>query len=95
VERRRYSKQTLSNDEKEKPCHENSDNDLSGTYQGRKAAALCQSGRRKFLEARCANDAIVMLRDAFTAKESAAFGAARRRFPQAVIETALQCNSGI
>lgn len=81
--------QRLPHKIEKKPGGENSQETLQCPKHSDECPPLCERRSDQFLQASRADDAVMMLGDAFAAIEMAALGTARSRFTQRMIEATL------
>jgi len=94
VERTWHRQQALAKEIKEDQQRGEADGQLHCAHQAHEAAALREGHPGQLLQARGANDPVIVFRDAFTAEELAAFRAARRGLTGGVVEAALVTEGG-
>src|SRR5262249_24354247 len=86
VKRARQRGQSFSNQVKEKPREKKPANALDERNRPGQKTPLEQRDRSQFAQARRADDPVVVFRDAFAAKELAAFRAPGHSFALAMVE---------
>jgi hypothetical protein len=79
----------LADEIKEKPCHAEAEQRLAQAESTGKSTPFGERPPGKFPQARSADDAIIMLGNAFPAKKLRALRASRHRLALRVIETSL------
>src|SRR6266849_3336567 len=89
MEGRINRQQRLAKQIKKEPNHQQTRQELKCPNDAHKTAPIPEGLLRKLLEARSANDAVIVLGDALPAIEMPAFRAARRRFALGMVEATL------
>lgn len=95
VERRGDFQQAFADEKKEIPREQKAEGELRQPEELRKPKPLHQRRSRRFFQADRAQNAVVMLGDAFAAEKLFAFGAAGDGFARGVIEATLMGEVGV
>ena len=85
MKRRSHFRKSFSHHEEKEPDKKHGDRALTKADEIREQRAARERFPREFLQAGGAQHAIIVFRDAFAAKESGAFRAARDRFAIAMV----------